>query len=77
MLKVKLTRTGKKGFATYRIIIAEARSKRDGRYLESIGHYNPNTKPPTIKINQERLDHWLSVGAQPTATVSRLIKKHA
>lgn len=76
MLKIKLSRTGKKGFATYKIIVAEARSKRDGRYLELLGHYNPNTQPLTLKINKKRLDYWLSQGAQPTDTVRRLIKNY-
>lgn len=76
MLKIKLSRTGKKGFASYKIIVAEARSKRDGRYLESLGYYNPNTKPTTIKIDKPRLDYWLSQGAQPTATIRRLIKAY-
>ena len=74
MLKIKLSRTGKKGFATYKIIVNEARSKRDGRYLEKLGFYNPNTKPTTLKINQKRLDYWLSKGAQPTDTIRRLLK---
>jgi small subunit ribosomal protein S16 len=76
MLKIKLSRTGKKGFATYRIIVAEARSKRDGRYLELLGHYNPNTQPLTFKINKKRLDYWLSQGAQPTDTIRRLLKNY-
>jgi len=76
MLKIKLSRIGKKGFATYRIIVNEARSKRDGRYLESLGFYNPNTEPITIKINKKRLDYWLSQGAQPTDTIRRLLKTH-
>jgi small subunit ribosomal protein S16 len=74
MLKIKLSRTGKRGFATYKIIVNEARSKRDGRYLERLGFYNPNTKPVTLKINQKRLDYWLSQGAQPTDTIRRLLK---
>jgi len=74
MLKIKLSRTGKKGFSTYKIIVAEARSKRDGRYLEALGQYNPNLKPKLIKINKKRVDYWLSQGAQPTDTVRRLLK---
>jgi len=74
MLKIKLSRTGKRGFATYKIIVNEARSKRDGRYLERLGFYDPNTKPTTLKINQKRLDYWLSQGAQPTDTIRRLLK---
>lgn len=77
MLKIKLTRTGKKGYASFRIVVNEARSKRDGPCLEPLGFYDPNTTPKTIKINQKRLDHWLSKGAQPTLTVRRLIKQYA
>lgn len=76
MLKIKLTRTGKKGYASYRIVVNEARSKRDGSCLESLGQYDPNTSPKTIKINKKRLDYWLSKGAQPTLTVRRLIKNY-
>lgn len=77
MLKIKLTRTGKKNQPSYRIVIVEARSKRDGKYLESLGWYNPLTEPATIKINKKRLNHWLSCGAQPTDTVRKLILKEA
>ena len=76
MLKIKLSRTGKKGFATYKIVVIEARSKRDGKYLEKLGHYNPNTKPATIYIDKKRLQYWISQGAQPTVVVTRLIKSH-
>lgn len=76
MLKIKLSRTGKRGFATYKIIVNEAKSKRDGRYVELLGFYDPNTNPKTIKLNKKRLQFWLSQGAQPTDTVRRLIKKY-
>lgn len=77
MLKIKLSRTGKKGYAVYRLVIQPARSKRNGKNLEIIGSYNPHLNPKKLTIKKERLDHWLSVGAQPTETVRRLIKKHA
>jgi len=77
MLKIKLSRTGKRGYASYKIVVNEARSKRDGRYLEQLGIYDPNTKPLSIKIDKKRLSYWLSQGAQPTDTVRRLIKKYA
>lgn len=76
MLKIKLSRTGKKGYATYKIVVAEARSKRDGRFVDALGHYNPNTDPATIKLDKTKLQYWLEKGAQPTATVGSLIKKH-
>jgi small subunit ribosomal protein S16 len=77
MLKIKLRRTGKRGYASYQIIVNEARSKRDGRYLEQLGIYDPNTKPLSIKIDKKRLSYWQEKGAQPTETVRRLIKKYA
>lgn len=77
MLKIKLSRTGKKGYSSYKIIVKEARSKRDGLYLEQLGIYDPNSKPLSIKINKERLSYWLEKGAQPTKTIRRLIKNYA
>lgn len=74
MLKLKLSRTGKKGFAYYKIIVAEAKSKRDGRYLESIGTYNPNLTPVGLSVNKTRLDYWFTQGIKPTDTVRRLLK---
>lgn len=72
MLKIKLTRTGKRSAPHYRIIVAEAKSKRDGSYLENLGHYIPYTNPATLKLNTKSFDRWLSQGAQPTPVVSRL-----
>lgn len=74
MLKLKLSRTGKKGFANYKLIVAEAKSKRDGRYLEQLGTYNPNLNPSGLSVNRQRIDYWLSQGAQPTVTIRRLLK---
>lgn len=73
-LKIKLTRVGMKKQPTYRIVIQEARAKRDGKYVENVGFYNPRTNPPTIEIRKERVDYWLSKGAQPTDSVGRLLK---
>lgn len=72
MLKIRLTRLGKKHRPFYRIIVAEARSKRNGRYLENLGYYDPLTNPPTIKINNKKYQYWLSVGAKPSEAVNRL-----
>ncbi|MEK7513545.1 MAG: 30S ribosomal protein S16 [Patescibacteria group bacterium] len=74
MLKLKLSRTGKKGYANYKLIVAEAKSKRDGRYLEELGTYNPNLSPSGLSVNRQRVDYWLSQGAQPTITIRRLLK---
>jgi small subunit ribosomal protein S16 len=59
----------------YRIVVADARSPRDGRFVESIGFYNPKTQPLTLNIDTERAQHWLGVGAQPTETVEGLFKR--
>lgn len=74
MLKIKLTRTGKRGQPSYRIVVVEARSKRDGKYLESLGFYNPLTKPNTIKVDKKKYQEWKAKGAQPTDTVRRLVE---
>jgi small subunit ribosomal protein S16 len=66
---------GAKGQPHYRIVVQEARSKRDGRYVENVGHYNPLTEPSTIVVNEERVRYWLSVGAQPTDSVASLLKR--
>ncbi len=72
--KIKLTRRGAKKQPTYRVVIQQERSKRDGRFIENIGFYNPRTDPATIVLNQERVNYWLSVGAQPTESVGQLLK---
>lgn len=68
-------RTGAKKRASYRIVVKEKQSKRDGAYLENLGTYDPTRDPAEIKLNMERVGYWLSKGAQPTDTVSRLIKQ--
>ncbi|MCX6551321.1 MAG: 30S ribosomal protein S16 [Acidobacteria bacterium] len=76
MLAIRLTRIGSKKRPTYRMVVTEARTPRDGRVMENLGYYNPKTQPATLKVDAERLTHWLSVGAQPSATVKSLLKKH-
>ncbi len=66
---------GAKKAPFYRIIVADSRSPRDGRFIEEIGYYNPNTEPCEVKVNEELAQKWLGTGAQPTATVSRLFKQ--
>lgn len=75
MLKLKLFPTGKKNQIKFRIVVAEARSKRDGKYLESIGFYDPQTDPAIIKIDKLKYNQWIKKGAQPTSTVRLLAKK--
>ncbi|MBQ6709528.1 MAG: 30S ribosomal protein S16 [Bacteroidales bacterium] len=72
-VKIRLQRHGKKNFAFFHIVVADSRSPRDGRFIEQIGSYNPNTNPATIVINDERALAWLNVGAQPTPTAKRIL----
>jgi len=75
MLKIRLRRTGAKKQASYRVVVAESTSPRDGKFIEILGHYNPRTDPPTLVIKEEeRLFYWLSVGAQPTDSVKRILE---
>src|SRR5215475_10276251 len=73
MVKIRLMRMGMKGAPSYRVVVADARSPRDGRIIENIGWYNPRTEPSTITIDVDRAKHWLSVGAQPTDSVVSLL----
>ena len=75
VLKLRLTRTGTKDKAQYRIIVQEARSKRDGRYVENLGYYNPRTEPSTIVVKLDRVDYWMKNGAQPTDSVASLLRR--
>jgi small subunit ribosomal protein S16 len=74
MVKIRLRRVGAKKQASYRVVVADSRSPRDGRFIERIGIYNPRTDPETVRIKEDRALHWLSVGAQPTDAVARLLK---
>ena len=75
MVKIRLRRTGAKKRPSYRLVVADARSPRDGAFIQVIGHYNPLTDPETIVIDEEKALHWLRQGAQPTATAARLLSK--
>ena len=74
MLRIRLRRTGAKKQPSYRVVVADQRAPRDGRFLEIIGHYNPRTEPTTFKIDEQRALHWLSQGAQPSEPVERLLR---
>jgi small subunit ribosomal protein S16 len=74
-VRIRLSRFGKKGQPRYRIAVADSKFKRDGKVIEYIGAYNPMVEPPDIKIDKERYDYWLSVGAKPSATVKSIAKK--
>ena len=73
-VKLRLTRIGSKKNPVYRIVAADSRSPRDGKFLEIVGRYNPQTDPSTIDLDEERIKDWLSKGAQPSQTVQRLLK---
>ena len=73
-VKLRLTRVGSKKNPVYRIVAADSRSPRDGKFLEIVGRYNPQSEPSLIELKEERIKDWLSKGAQPSATVQRLLK---
>ncbi len=73
-VKIKLKRLGKMRAPQYRIVVADARAKRDGRSIEEIGHYHPKEHPSFIEVNSDRAQYWLSVGAQPTEAVAAILK---
>ena len=73
MLKIRLRRMGAKKQPTYRFVVADARSPRDGRFIEIVGHYNPRTEPKTVVLDDEKVKAWLVKGAQPSDPVRRLL----
>ena len=75
MVKIRLRRMGMKKAPFYRVVVADSRYPRDGRFIEEIGYYNPTTDPAEININAEKAAEWLKKGAQPTDTVKSLLKK--
>ncbi|MCB9761563.1 MAG: 30S ribosomal protein S16 [Alphaproteobacteria bacterium] len=75
MVRLRLTRMGAKKKPFYRIVAADSRSPRDGRFIEKLGHYNPMTQPFQLTVDLDRVDYWLAQGAQPSPTVARLIER--
>ncbi|HYK11708.1 MAG TPA: 30S ribosomal protein S16 [Gemmatimonadales bacterium] len=73
--RIRLRRMGRKGQAHFRIVVADQESPRDGRFVATLGHYNPKTKPATLQVDAERANYWLGKGATPTDTVRSLLKK--
>ena len=73
--KIRLQRRGHKGYAFYSIVIADSRAPRDGRFIEKVGTYNPNTNPATVDLNFDRAMYWVMVGAQPTDTVRNILSR--
>ena len=72
-VSIRLRREGSSKRPRYRVVVADSRAPRDGRFIEIIGHYNPVTQPPTVKIDRDRASAWISKGAQPSNTVKKLI----
>ena len=73
-VSTRLRRMGTTRRPAYRVVVADSRSPRDGRFIEILGHYNPLTSPPTVKIDREKVQSWIAKGAQPSNTVRKLIK---
>ena len=73
-VSIRLRRMGSSRRPAYRVVVADSRSPRDGRFIEIIGHYNPLTQPPTVKIDRAKAREWIAKGAQPSNTVKRLIQ---
>ena len=74
MVRIRLRRVGAKKQPSYRIVVADKDAPRDGRFIENIGYFNPRTEPETVELNADRALYWLSVGAQPSEAVARLLK---
>lgn len=75
-VKIRLRRMGKKKAPFYRIVVADSRSPRDGRFIEELGYYDPMTDPATVKLETEKVEKWLKTGAQPTETVKAILAKN-
>ena len=75
--RIRLTRVGSKKNPIYRVVVADARSPRDGRFIEIVGRYNPQTNPSTIELDTEKIQDWIGKGAQPSEAVKRLLKTQA
>ncbi len=76
-VKIRLKRTGNRNNACWRVVVADSRSPRDGKHIEEVGYYNPTSEPTELKLKDDRIDYWLSVGAQPSEQVASLIKQAA
>lgn len=74
-VKIRLRRMGARNNPFYRVVVADSRSPRDGRFIEELGYYDPKSDPAVIKIDKEKAEEWIKKGAQPTDTIKRLLKK--
>ena len=77
MVKIRLRRMGAKKAPFYRVVVADSRYPRDGRFIEEVGYYDPMTEPATVKLDNEKIAKWIANGAQPTDTVKALIEKNS
>ncbi|MBI3006444.1 MAG: 30S ribosomal protein S16 [Ignavibacteriales bacterium] len=75
MVKLRLRREGKKKYPIYKVVAADIRSPRNGRFIEAVGQYNPNTNPATVNLKENRIEHWLRKGALPTDTVRSILRR--
>jgi small subunit ribosomal protein S16 len=75
MLAIRLRRTGSKKRPYFRVVVTDSRAARDSSFVEVLGHYNPRTKPETLDLNRERLEHWMKAGARPSDTIRTLVKR--
>ena len=76
MLTIRMRRTGSKKRPFFRVVVSEARSKKEGEFVEVLGFYNPRTRPSVVEINKERIAHWIAKGARPSDSVRTLLAKH-
>ena len=76
MLSIRMRRTGSKKRPYYRVVVTEARTPREGGFLETLGFYNPRTKPAVVEIDKARVEHWMSKGARPSDSVRTLLARH-
>ena len=74
MLRIRLTRTGARNQPSYRVVVADSRKPRDGKFVEILGHYNPRQDPPLVVIDREKAQKWIEVGAQPSDAVKRMLE---
>ncbi len=75
MVRIRLTRKGARNAPFYRVVVADSRSPRDGRFIESLGYYDPTENPEVLRLNAERTRHWLDLGAEPSGTVKSLLRQ--
>jgi len=76
MLSIRMTRVGSKKKPFFRVVVTEARSKRESEFVEAVGTYNPRTKPAKVELNRDRVEHWLGKGARPSDSVRTLLRNH-